>query len=55
MSLKSHLAWTQRDAGRAVGLAAAGQRDERRVSPGVRALIVQQEARAWAGRRRRRG
>lgn len=45
LSLKSHLAWSRRDAGRAVGLAAAGQRDERRVSPGVRALIVQQEAR----------
>lgn len=47
-SLKSHLAWRQGDAARAVGLAQAGQRDTDRVSPGVCALIVQQQARGHA-------
>lgn len=48
MSLKSHLAWSQRDPARAVGLAAAGQRQPDGASPGVRGLIAQQEARGWA-------
>ncbi|WP_219419407.1 tetratricopeptide repeat protein [Pseudonocardia nigra] len=48
LSLKSHLAWSQHDAVRAVGLAEAGQRDPDRVSHGVRALITQQEARGHA-------
>lgn len=48
LSLKSHLAWSEQDAARAVGLAAAGQRQVERVSPGVLALITQQEARGHA-------
>ena len=48
LSLKSHLAWSQGDPARAVGLACAGQRDATKVSPGVLALIVQQEARGRA-------
>lgn len=48
LSLKSHLAWSQRDAGRAIGLAEAGQHDTNRVSPGVLALITQQQARGHA-------
>jgi tetratricopeptide (TPR) repeat protein len=48
LSLKSHLAWSQRDAGRAIGLAEAGARDTERVSPGVLALITQQQARGHA-------
>jgi len=48
LSLKSHLAWSQRDAGRAVGLAEAGQRDIDGVSSGVLALITQQQARGHA-------
>lgn len=48
LSLKSHLAWSQRDAASAIGLACAGQRHPDRVSPGVLALVVQQEARGHA-------
>lgn len=48
LSLKSHLGWSQRDPGRAVGLALAGQRDPDRVTPGILALVVQQEARGRA-------
>jgi tetratricopeptide (TPR) repeat protein len=48
LSLESHLAWSQHDAPRAVGLAEAGQRDRARVSRGVLALITQQEARGHA-------
>lgn len=48
LSMKSHLAWSERDAARAVGLATAGRRDPGRVSPGVLALITQQEARGRA-------
>lgn len=48
MSLKSHLAWSQRDPARAVGLAVAGQRHPDGASPGVRGLIAQQEARGRA-------
>ena len=48
LSMKSHLAWSRRDAARAVGLAVAGQRDVDRVSPGVQALVVQQQARGHA-------
>jgi len=47
-SLKSHLAWSQGDPAHAVGLAEAGRRDEDGVSPGVRALIAQQQAREHA-------
>jgi len=47
-SLKSHLAWSQGDAARAVGLAVAGQREPERVSPSVLALITQQQARGHA-------
>jgi tetratricopeptide (TPR) repeat protein len=47
-SLKSHLAWSQGDAARAVGTAEAGQRDADGVSPGVLALIAQQQARGHA-------
>lgn len=46
LSLKSHLAWSQRYAGRAIGLAEAGGRGK--ASPGVLALITQQEARGYA-------
>jgi transcriptional regulator with XRE-family HTH domain len=48
LSMKSHLAWSEQDAARAIGLAAAGRRDPGRVSPGVLALITQQEARGHA-------
>jgi transcriptional regulator with XRE-family HTH domain len=48
LSMKSHLAWSERDAGRAIGLAAAGRRAPGKVSPGVLALITQQEARGRA-------
>ncbi len=48
LSLKSHLAWSVGDAGRAIGLAQAGQRDPRRVSDAVLALVTQQEARGHA-------
>lgn len=48
LSLKSHLAWSQRDPARAVGLAAAGRRRQEGASPGVRGLVAQQEARGWA-------
>jgi len=48
LSLKSHLAWSAGDAGRAVGLAKAGQREPGRVSDAVLALIAQQEARGHA-------
>ncbi len=49
-SLKSHLAWSQGDPGKAVGLAQAGQRHAGKTSPGVESLIVQQEARGHAMR-----
>jgi tetratricopeptide (TPR) repeat protein len=48
LSLKSHLAWSRADAARAVALAQAGQRVNGHVSPGVLALVVQQEARGHA-------
>jgi len=48
LSLKSHLAWSVGDAGSAVGLAQAGQREPGRVSDTVLALIAQQEARGHA-------
>ncbi len=48
LTLKSHLAWSFGDAGRAIGLAQAGQRDPRRVSDAVLALVTQQEARGHA-------
>ncbi|MDQ3885722.1 MAG: hypothetical protein M3308_01575 [Actinomycetota bacterium] len=48
LSLKSHLAWSVGDAGRAIELAQAGQRDPRRVSDAVLALVTQQEARGHA-------
>lgn len=48
LSMKSHLAWSERDPARAIGLAAAGRREPAKVSPGVLALITQQEARGHA-------
>ncbi|HEY4004012.1 MAG TPA: hypothetical protein VGM60_02335 [Pseudonocardia sp.] len=48
LSLKSHLAWSRRDTRRAIALAKAGQRDTAGVSPGVLALISQQQARGHA-------
>jgi tetratricopeptide (TPR) repeat protein len=56
LSLKSHLAWADNDAARAIGLAAAGQREgqqvrqqvRQQVSDAVLALIAQQEARGHA-------
>jgi transcriptional regulator with XRE-family HTH domain len=48
LSLKSHLAWSQGNAPAAVSLAEAGQRDPRRCSDAVLALIAQQEARGHA-------
>jgi transcriptional regulator with XRE-family HTH domain len=48
LSMKSHLAWSERDAARAIGLASAGRRDPSKVSSGVLALITQQEARGHA-------
>jgi tetratricopeptide (TPR) repeat protein len=48
LSLKSHHAWSRGDAATAVSLAQAGQRDLRRVSDAVLALIAQQEARGHA-------
>lgn len=48
LSMRSHLAWSERDPARAIGLAAAGRRDPARVSPGVLALVAQQEARGHA-------
>ncbi len=48
LSLKSHLAWSLADTGRAVGLAEAGQREPHRVHDAVLALIAQQEARGHA-------
>jgi len=48
LSLKSHLAWSEADAARAVGLAVAGQRETAGVSAGVLALITQQQARGHA-------
>ncbi|MGH4018153.1 MAG: helix-turn-helix domain-containing protein [Pseudonocardiaceae bacterium] len=48
LSLKSHLAWSYGDAARAVGLAAAGQREPGATSDAVLALIAQQEARGHA-------
>jgi tetratricopeptide (TPR) repeat protein len=47
LSMESHLAWSEQDAGRAIGLAAAGRREPGKVSPGVLALITQ-EARGHA-------
>lgn len=49
LSMKSHLAWSERDGARAVGLAAAGARaGGSRTSAGVRSLVVQQMARGHA-------
>jgi transcriptional regulator with XRE-family HTH domain len=48
LSMKSHLAWSERDAAQAIGLAAAGRRDPGKVSASVLALITQQEARGHA-------
>ncbi|MGH3976301.1 MAG: helix-turn-helix domain-containing protein [Pseudonocardiaceae bacterium] len=48
LSLKSHLAWSQGNATKAAELAQAGQRDPRRVSDAVLALVAQQEARGHA-------
>lgn len=48
LSMTSHLAWSERDPARAIGLAAAGRRDATRVSAGVLALVTQQEARGHA-------
>jgi transcriptional regulator with XRE-family HTH domain len=48
LSLKSHLAWADNDAARAIGLAVAGQCELRHVSDAVLALIAQQEARGHA-------
>jgi transcriptional regulator with XRE-family HTH domain len=48
LSLKSHLAWSQGKAAKAVELAQAGQNDPRGVSDAVLALIAQQEARGHA-------
>ena len=47
LSMKGHLAYRQKRLNPMLGLSQAAQRDTR-VSPGVRALAVQQEARAWA-------
>lgn len=47
-SMKSHLAWSEADAARAMGLAVAGQRHPDGVSPGVLALVAQQQARGHA-------
>jgi len=48
LSLKSHQAWGTGDPVRALGLAQAGQENGCEISAGVRALIVQQEARTHA-------
>lgn len=48
LSLRSHLAWSQGKATAAVEFAQAGQRDSRRVSDAVLALVAQQEARGHA-------
>lgn len=48
LSMTSHLACSERDPGRAVGLAAAGRRDPGKVSRGVLALATQQQARGHA-------
>lgn len=48
LSLKSHLAWSVGDAGRAVGLAQAGAHNPGQVSDAVLALLAQQEARGHA-------
>jgi transcriptional regulator with XRE-family HTH domain len=48
LSMKSHLAWSERNPAQAIGLAAAGRRDPAKVSPGVLALVTQQEARGHA-------
>ena len=48
LSMKSHLAWSERDPARAIGLAAVGRRDGEKVSAGVLALVTQQEARGHA-------
>lgn len=47
LSMKGHLAWLTRTPGPLIGLSQAAQRD-RSVSPGVRALAAQQEARGLA-------
>ncbi|MGH3852831.1 MAG: helix-turn-helix transcriptional regulator [Pseudonocardiaceae bacterium] len=48
LSLKSHLAWADNNAARAIELAVVGQREPQRVSAAVLALIAQQEARGHA-------
>lgn len=48
LSLKSHLAWSQGNAAKAVELAQCGQSDPRRISDAVLALVAQQEARGHA-------
>ncbi|WP_067071828.1 helix-turn-helix domain-containing protein [Carbonactinospora thermoautotrophica] len=47
-SMKGHLAWMTGRVGPMIGLSQAAQRPARRVSPGVRALAAQQEARGHA-------
>jgi tetratricopeptide (TPR) repeat protein len=47
LSMKGHVAYRQRQLNSMLGLSRAAQRD-RRLSPGIRALAVQQEARALA-------
>ncbi|MDQ2709149.1 MAG: hypothetical protein M3Z25_16610 [Actinomycetota bacterium] len=48
LSMKGHLACTLEQIGPMLGLSQAARRDERRVSPGLRAMTAQQEARAHA-------
>lgn len=48
LSLRSHGAWTARDATRSINFAQASQNEPRKVTPGVLALAVQQEARGHA-------
>jgi tetratricopeptide (TPR) repeat protein len=47
LSMQGHTAWLRGKAGPVIGLSEAAQRDKR-ASPGVRALAVQQEARGMA-------
>jgi tetratricopeptide (TPR) repeat protein len=47
LSMKGHVAYRQKQLNPMLGLSRAAQRDKR-VSPGIRALAVQQEARALA-------
>jgi tetratricopeptide (TPR) repeat protein len=47
LSMQGHTAWLKGQAGPVIGLSQAAQRDKR-ASPGIRALAVQQEARGMA-------